>query len=426
MITIIAAGLLVLFALFGTPLFIIFGAATLFGLHFIATVPIASAITEMYKLSTQGFLIAIPLFTFAGCLLAESRAPYRLVDLSRAFFGWLPGGLTIVVLIACPIFTALTGASGVTIIALGGILYPLLHQGQYPEKFNLGLITSAGSLGVMFPPALPLIIYGLIAGVSVEKLFVAGLVPGVITVIALGVYSVTESLKSDIKRDVFTFKNAVSSLRKAIWEIPLPIIILGGIFAGFFTAAEAAAITAFYVFIVEVLIYRDIKLTDLPRITKEAMILVGSILIILAAALGFTNFLVDQLIPMKLLVWMKQLFSSKLAFLFVLNIFLLIVGSLMDIFSAIVVIVPLIAPVAMSFGIDPVHLGIIFLTNLEIGYLTPPVGINLFISSLKFSQPVIKLYTATIPFLILLLIALGIITYVPSLSLKLVELAGVK
>ncbi len=422
----LVAVLLLAFATFGTPLFVIIGAAALIGLHFVADVTIASIISEMYRLSSQSFLIAIPLFTFAGYMLAESNAPERLVDVSRAFFGWLPGGLAVVALVSCSVFTALTGASGVTIIALGGILYPMLKQEKYSEMFNLGLITSSGSLGVLFPPSLPLIVYALIAGVSVDKLFIAGLLPGLVTIIFLSIYSVVKGAQEEVIREPFSWKKALVALKNAGWEIPLPIIILGGIYGGYFTAAEAAAITAFYVFVVEIFIYRDIKLTHLPHIMKESMVLVGGILIILGAALGFTNFLVDQQVPMKLLLWMKKYFASKWSFLIVLNIFLLIVGCLMDIFSAIVVVVPLIVPLARSFGIDPVHLGVIFLANLQIGYSTPPVGINLFISSFRFSQPVVKLYRATIPFLIILLAALILITYFPSLSLKLVQISGVK
>lgn len=426
MIFLIIALLLILLAFFGTPLFIVIGTAALLGLHFGAHVTISSAISEMYRLASQSFLIAIPLFTFAGYLLAESKAPERLVNLSRAFLGWLPGGLAIVALISCSIFTALTGASGVTIIALGGLLYPMLQQEKYSEDFNLGLITSSGSLGILFPPSLPLIVYGLISGVSVDKLFIAGILPGLITIVFLSIYSVVKGAGQEVVKERFSLKKALFALKNAGWEIPLPIIIIAGIYLGFFTAAEAAAISAFYAFIVEVFIYRDIPLRKLPHIMKETIVLVGGILIILGAALAFTNYLVDQRVPMTILLWMKKYFTSKLTFLLILNIFLLIVGCLMDIFSATVVVVPIIAPLAQSYGIDPVHLGIIFLTNLQIGYSTPPVGINLFISSFRFSKPIVKLYWASLPFIVILLIALLFITYYPPLSLKLVALSGVK
>lgn len=422
MITLIIGIILLLLALFGTPLFAIIAAIALIAFY-LAGIDSSAVIIELYRLASQPILLAIPLFTFAGYLLAESKTPQRLVNLSRAFFGWLPGGLGIVTLVSCAIFTAFTGASGVTIIALGGLLYPVLQAEKYPEKFNLGLLTSSGNLGLLFPPSLPIILYGLVSGTSIDQLFIAGIIPGLLMIVLLSIYSVNSMRKVHSHREDFSWKIAWKATKEAAWEIPLPFIILIGIYTGLFTITEAAAVTAFYVLIIEVFVYRDVDLKNgLPKVMRESMILVGGILVILSAALGLANYMIDAEIPMQILAWMKQLITSKIAFLMVLNAFLLVVGALMDIFSAIMVVVPLIVPIAANFGVDPVHLGIIFLANLGIGYSTPPVGMNLFIASFRFEKPVLTLYGATIPFLIILLISLAMITYIPELSLWLVRL----
>lgn len=413
----------VVLALLGTPLFIIISASALLSFYLVG---IDSSILtiEMYRMANTPMLIAIPLFAFTGYILAESGAPNRLVKLSKALLGWLPGGLAVVALLACTLFTAFTGASGVTIIALGGLLFPALMSEKYPEKFSLGLLTTSGSLGLLLPPSLPIILYGVVAKTDIDQLFIAGIVPGMLLVLLLSLYSVYKGLDAEVPSSRITLREVADAIRVAKWELPLPLVVVGGIYSGYIAISEAAAITAFYVIVVEVAFYREVRLRDLPRIMQKSMVLVGGILIILGAALAFTNYLVDAEVPMKILNLLKARIASKLVFLIMLNIFLLVVGCMMDIFSALVVVVPLISPIAQAYGIDPVHLGIIFLINLGIGYSTPPVGMNLFIASFRFDRPVLKLYMASLPFLAILLLALMIITYVPGLSLFLVKMVA--
>jgi tripartite ATP-independent transporter DctM subunit len=416
----IVTAVLALLALFGMPLFAVFGALALF-LFYTAGIDISSVAVSMYSIAASPLLIAIPLFTLAGYLFAHSRAPDRLVRLSRAFF---PGGLAVVALVACAVFTAFTGASGITIVAMGGLLLPALLADGYSSRFSLGLITASGSIGLLFPPSLPLIVYGYVAEVEIDKLFLAGVVPGILLVSLLALYGVNQGRREGVKTQRFSAREAAAALRCAGWEIPLPFVVLGGIYGGIFTVMEAAAITAAYALVVEVFVYRDIPVRKLPGIIAESATLVGGILVIIMCSFGFVNYLIDAEVPMRILEWMQQYVTSKYTFLLILNLFLLVVGCLMDIFSALIVVVPLVAPVAMGFGVDPVHLGIVFLTNLEIGYLTPPVGLNLFISSYRFQQPVVKLYGASVPFLLLMLVALVVITYAPALSLTLVDVLG--
>lgn len=411
-------------ALCGAPLFIVFGALAmlLFSLNGINP---QAVIIELFRMASAPTLIAIPLFTFAGYLLAESKSPQRLVGLFKALFGWMPGGLAICAFIICAFFTSFNGASGVTIIAIGGLLYPLLLQEGYKERFSLGLLSTGGSLGLLFAPSLPLILYAMMAKVNVDALFLAGIVPGIFLILLLSLYSIRCGKKFGIKREPFDPKLVWPAIKNAGWILPLPILILAGIYGGIFTVSEAAGVTVVYTLAVELLVYRDLKFTtDIPRIAVDSMILVGSILVILGCALGLTNYMVDEQVPMKILEYMRQFISSRFMFLIALNIFLLIVGCLMDIFSAIIVVVPLIVPIAKDFDVNPLHLGIIFLTNLEIGYIHPPLGLNLFISSLRFKKSILQLSLAVLPFLAILLLALIVITYVPELSLWLVNLFG--
>ncbi|MGI9570163.1 MAG: TRAP transporter large permease [Desulfobulbia bacterium] len=410
----------ILFMLIGVPVFVVICGLSLY-LFFAAGIDLSAIIIEIHRMATTPVLVAIPLFTFAGYLLSESGAPKRLIRLSNAVLGWLPGGLSVIALICCAVFTALTGATGLTIIALGGILLPAMTRGKYPEVFSLGLLTTSGTLGLLFPPSLPLILYAIVAKVRIDQLFVAGILPGILLVVMLSVFSITRSVKADVPKTAFRISEISSALKEAVWELPLPLVVLGGIYSGKFAVSEAAAITAVYVLFVEVIIYRDIRWQDLPEIMKKSMVLVGGVLIILGAAMGLTNYLIDAEIPMQLLDFFKTQIESKILFLIVLNLFLLAVGCTMGIFSALVVVVPLLSPIAAAYGIDPIHLGIIFLANLEIGASIPPLGINLFIASIRFERPVLKLYVASLPFIAILLIALALITYIPWMSLVLLK-----
>ena len=420
MISLLLIILILLFLFFGAPIFAVVSGLGLF-LLFSGQIDSSAMIIEMYRMATTPVLVAIPLFTFAGYLLSESGAAKRLVRLSDAILGWLPGGLSIIALITCATFTALTGATGLTIIALGGILFPAMIRSRYPEKFSLGLLTTSGTLGLLFPPSLPLILYAIVAKVGINQLFLAGILPGTLLVILLSAFSVQKAISAEVPRTKFIGSEVFKALKEAIWELPLPIVVLGGIYSGYFAVSEAAAITAAYVLLIEVIIYRDIKWRELPQIMRKSMILVGGLLIILGAALGLTNYLIDEQLPMKLLDFFKAHIVSPYIFLIVLNFFLLAVGCTMGIFSALTVVVPLVSPIAHAYGIHPVHLGIIFLTNLEIGASIPPLGINLFISSIRFEKPVLRLYLASIPFIVILLFALAIITYLPWLSLALLR-----
>jgi tripartite ATP-independent transporter DctM subunit len=401
---------------FGAPLFVVICGLTLF-LLFSGQIDSSAMIIEMHRMATTPILVAIPLFTFAGYLLSESGTPKRLIKLSDAILGWLPGGLSIIALVTCAIFTALTGATGLTIIALGGILYPALSHGRYSENFSLGLLTTSGTLGLLFPPSFPLIIYAIVAKVRLNDLFLAGILPGILLVVLLSAFSIYKAIVSDVPRKEFNLSEVFHALKGMGWELPLPIVVLGGIYSGFFAVSEAAAITAVYVLLIVVVIYKDVKWRELPMIMRKSMILVGGILIILGAALGLTNYLINEEIPMRIMDLIKAHISNPLFFLMALNLFLLAVGCIMGTFSALIVVVPLITPIAQAYGIHPIHLGIIILTNLEIGASIPPLGINLFISSIRFEKTVLRLYLASLPFIIVLLFALAIITYLPWLSL---------
>jgi len=412
-----AAIILVVVAMIGAPLFTVLAAGGLLASHS-ADISPDILVIEMNRLASSPNMIAIPLFTFAGVLMSSGGAPQRLVNFYRAALGWMPGGLAIVTVGSCAFFTAYSGASGVTILALGGLLYPILRGEGYKERFSLGLLTTSGSLGLLFPPSLAILIYGIVAGVSIEKMFFAGIVPGTLLMIMLAVYSMIYGNKSHVIKHKFEFSTLAASIKGCIWDLFLPIGVVTGIFGGYVSIMEAAAATAAYVIIVEVYIYKEIDLrTQFFDLLVESCVLFGSLLAILLVALGLTNLMIDAQLPMKLLAAIENHITSPLEFLLLLNLFLLLVGAMMDIFSALIVVVPLILPLATRYGIDPVHLGIIFLANLEIGYSTPPVGINLFIASQRFGKTIVTLFKSTLPFLLLMLMWLMMVTYIPELSL---------
>ena len=418
--------LLLLLTIFRTPLFAIIAAGAMLGFYS-EDIDLSVISIEIYRLAEMPILLAIPLFTFAGYLLGESQSSTRLVNLTNHLLGWMPGGLAIVAIFTCAMFTAFTGASGVTIIALGALLYPALQQAGYSENFNLGLLTSSGSLGLLFAPSLPLILFGVVAQqmsldqpVGIDQLFLAGIFPGLLMLVMLSIYSMTQP-RSPAEKTSFNATEALAALNAAKWELPLPLLVLGGIYGGYFAISEAAAVTALYVLVVEVLVLREISFGRLPSIMRESMVLVGGIMIIIGASLASTNYMIDAEIPTRLFDLIQTYIDDKLTFLILLNLFLLALGMMLDIFSAIVIIVPIILPIAAGYGIHPVHLGIIFLANMQLGYFTPPVGMNLFIASYRFEKPVMILYRATIPFFVILLIAVLIITYWPTLSLALIN-----
>ena len=414
---------LILGALAGTPIFIVLGGIA-FMLFTGTGNPLEIIANESYGMLTSNNLPAIPLFTMAGFILSESGAGKRFIKLFQAFFGWLPGGMAIMAIIVSSFFTTFTGATGVTILALGALLYAVLVESKrYTDNFGTGLLTSSGSIGLLFPPSLPIIIYGVAAQVDVMKMFVGGIIPGFLMMFALIILGVGAAVKrKETMRTPFSIKEAVSSLHGAIWEVLLPVIILVSYFGGLTTLVETAALAAVYAFVVETIIIRDLKLKDIPRVFMKCAPIIGGVLIILAASKGLSYFIIDAEIPLKLTTWVETAITSKYLFLILLNIALLITGMFMDIFSAIMVIAPLIIPLGNLFGIHPVHLGIIFLANLQLGYLTPPVGLNLFLASYRFNQPLVKISKNIVPFFLILLVTVLLITYVPWFSLGLLNL----
>ena len=408
--------------IYGTPIFIgLGGLAVLFFWH--DYTPISAISAETYRIVVSPTLPTIPLFTLAGYILAESKSSERIFYLFRAAFGWIPGGTPIVIVFLCGFFTALTGGSGVAILALGGLLFPLLKKEGYSELFSLGLITLAGSLGLLFPPSLPLIIYGVTARVSIKDLFIGGLIPGIIIALVIAAYSIFQGYTQHVERQSFSIQKIIKELKNSFWEVIIPFLILFGVFGGYTTLVETSATLVVYILFVEVYIYKDLKLNDLPRIVLDCATLIGGVLIILGVAMGFTSYLVDAQIPMLLMDWVEQNISSKYVFLLLLNILLLVVGCLMDIFSAIIIIVPLITPLLTLFpDIHPVHLAVIFIANLELGYLTPPVGMNLFLSAYRFEKDMPTVYKATLPFFLLSVLIVLAITYIPIISLGLLKL----
>ncbi len=408
---------LVVAAVFQAPIFVLVGGAALI-LFFAAEVPLAAISVANYRIVVSPLIPTIPLFTLAGYLLAEGGARRRLIRLFRALCGWLPGGQVIAATLLCAFFTSFTGASGVVILALGGLLLPVLVKNGYPERFSVGLLTATGSIGLLFPPSIAVILYASIAAVPIPDLFLAGLIPGLIMVTAVGLYGVREGLRARVPRAAFDAREALAALWDSKWELMVPAIVLYGVFGGFTTLTEAAALVVVYVLLVEVAIHRDLDLFhDVPGIVVNCATLIGGVFVILGAAFGLANYFVDAQIPNIAVDWVKENVESRLLFLLALNVFLLVVGCLLDIFSAIVVVVPLILPISQVFGIHPAHLGIIFLANLELGYITPPVGLNLFLAAYRFDRPMLEVCKGALPFLFVLLSVVLLITYVPELTI---------
>ena len=415
---------LVLLALLGAPLFALIAAIAWLGLRAAGYEDTLLA-AQFWSLTEMPVVIAIPLFTLAGYLLSESKAPQRLLRVSEALLGWMHGGLAVITLLICAFFTAFTGASGVTIIAFGALLLPALRQAGYPERFSYGLVTTAPSLGMLIAPSIPLILYGVVAqqmnttpSVSINEMFLAGVLPGILMIAVVSLYAMWRAPKR--AHDIpFSKREALAAMWDARWELPLPVILLGGVYGGFFATSEAAAVIAVYVLAVTVFIRREISFARLPQVLRESMMLIGAILLILGLSLALTNVIIDAEIPARLIVWVDAHVDSKLTFLLLLNLFLLGLGMMLDVFSATVIMVPILLPIALHYGVHPVHLGIIILANMEIGYFMPPMGMNLFIGSYRFNKPVLELARACIPFFWLLLASVLIITYVPWLSLAL-------
>jgi tripartite ATP-independent transporter DctM subunit len=417
---ILLGALVLLLAVLGAPIFAVIAASALLGFTR-AGIDLSVVAIEFFGIAETPVLVAIPLFTFAGYLLGAGRAPHRLVRLSQALLGWLPGGLAMISLATCALFSAFTGASGVTIIALGALFMPALAHAGYDPRFRLGLVTAGGSLGLLFAPSLPLILYGVVAEASIDELFVAGVLPGTLMLVLLAGYSYWRNrhLRGSVRE--MSLAGVRDALIEAKWELPLPVFVLGGIYGGYFAISEAAAVTALYVAVVELLILREVGWRELPRIVRESMVLVGAILVILGTSLASTNYMIDVEVPQKLFGVIREYIDTPATFLAALLGFLLVLGAILDIFSAIVLVVPLVLPVAAEFGIHPIHLGIVFLAAMELGYLTPPVGLNLFISSYRFDKDVAEVCIATLPFLLVLATCVVIIAYVPGLSLWLLS-----
>jgi tripartite ATP-independent transporter DctM subunit len=416
---------IVILALLGAPLFAVFGALAMLAYQS-SGMDFAIVIGELTRLTNMPMLQALPMFALAGYVLAGSRASERLLRLTRAAFGWMPGGLAMVCIVTCTFMTAFTGASGVTIVALGGLLLPALLQDGYREKAALGLVTTGGNMGVLFVPSLPLILYAIIAqpispSVTVQAVFRAGVLPGLLALAVLSLYGIRAGIHARIPRHPFRGRELAAALWEAKWEIPLPFVVLGGIYSGWLVASEAAVLTAAYVLVIEVLVYREIPVHRLTLIVRDTVVLVGGVLLILGMGMAITNFLIFEQVPQLILEWVGARITHPLVFLMALNLFLLAVGCIMDIYTATIVIVPLLAPLAVRYGIDPVHLAIIFLANLAIGYSTPPVGMNLFIAAMRLNRPLMKLAAASLALMGLMLGVLALITYWPALSLALVN-----
>lgn len=422
------AVLVLVAATFGAPIFVVMGALALL-FFFKDGTPIAAVSAEISRLMASPLIPAIPLLTACGYVLAEGKASERLLRFFRAIFGWLPGGLAIIVTGVCALFTTFTGGSGVTIIAVGGLLYPMLTEDGYPRRFSLGLVTAAGSLGLLFPPSLPVILYSVVASaggrvVAADRLYLAGLLPGILMVAIVATYGYLVGRRRERTVQRFAWRELLMATWQAKWELLLPVAIVGLFASGKTSMVETAAAALVFAVLTQCVVSRDLPIRRAPAALVKAGSLMGAVLLLLSIAMGLTAYLVEAELAARLLEWVTQHIHSKILFLLAFNLLLLVVGCLIDIFSAIVVVVPLVAPIGAAFGVDPVHMGIIFLANLELGFLTPPIGMNLFLSSSRFGVPLMRVWRDTLPFLIVLAIGVLAITYLPQLSLGVLALFG--
>ena len=405
----------------GAPVFIAMAGMAML-LFFADGTSIAAVPTETRRLVASSTLPAIPLLTAAGFVLAEGGASRRLLRLARSLVGWMPGGMALMVVGVCAGFTAFTGGSGVTILALGGLVLPMLASGGYPDNFSVGLVTTAGSLGLLFPPSLPVILYAVVAGASVADLYIAGFVPGVILMLVVAAYAIVMGVRQKVPRQAFKVGEAAASLWEAKWELCIPTIVVLAILTGFATMVEAAALSMVLAIVSQSFIFGDLHWRrQLPGVLARGATLVGAVVILLGVAMGLTSYLVDAEIPAAMLAWTKAHIQSQVAFLLALNGALLVLGSVLEIYSAIIILAPLLAPMAAAYGINPLHLGVVFLANLELGFLLPPMGLNLILSSTRFGQPLTRLYHVIVPFLLILLAGLLLVTYVPAMTTGVLE-----
>ena len=409
--------------LLGIPVFVAMAGIAM-ALFFRESGPIgiAAVPTATFNLVSSSTLPAIPLLTAAGYVLAEGGAARRLVRAYKGLFGWMPGGVAVMATFTCAVFTTFTGASGVTILALGGLLLPALLEDHYPEDFSVGLVTAAGSLGLLFPPSLPVILYGVVAQAPLEHLFIGGLLPGLLMILIVSAYGVWMGRKSNAPRNPLRPREAARALWDAKWDLGLPLLVIVSVGSGYATVTEAAALAAAYAIVVELVVFRSIQPRDLPRVLVHASALVGSVLILLGCALGVTSWFVDAEVPSRLVQWMTQHVTSPALFLLMLNAVLLVLGSVLEIYSAIVVLAPLVAPLGEAYGIERIHLGVVFLANLELGFLFPPMGLNLFLSASRFGKPLPWVYRKALPFLLIMSAGVLAITYLPWMTTGVVAL----
>ncbi|MCS6971910.1 MAG: TRAP transporter large permease subunit [Leptospiraceae bacterium] len=422
--------LIVALLLFGQPLFVIIGAITAYCFYFMSSGgttgldKLGDIMSDVYYGADKEILLAIPLFILAGNLMTHGSIARRLIAIGKAFTAPIPAGLAVAGVVSCGIFAAISGSSPVTLIAIGGIMYPALRQANYNQNLAMGLLSAGGTLGIIIPPSIPMIIYAIMVGVSVIDLFLAGIGPGLLLLTALVFYAMARGWK--MERGRWQLAEIGASLKQGIFALLMPVIILGGIYSGFFTATESAAIAVFYAILVEVLIHRELPIKKIPEVLSETAEMLGTLFLILLIAVSLNKFMTEEQLPQQMVEKMSALISDKVTFLIGVNILLLIVGFFMDIMSAILVLAPLLAPMAHHFGVHPIHFGIIMIVNLEIGYLTPPVGINLFVASTIFKAPLGQVVRAVFPIVLVFLVCLGIITAFPQLSLFAIKDATVK